>query len=169
MPVRLRTGCRSKRSLARSTWRSRSAATAISRHNSTRSACGRRLAIRRSSPRPTASPTRTCGAFPPISSPARSTACHDSVRRDRGAPPHLLFDDRLRLRARVRARRARVAAAGGRARPVPRARRSDRSRRAARAAVPGRSVRALPPPRRFPARRASRSRGSTCSCRSSTR
>ena len=66
-----------------------------------------------------------------------------ALRRDRGAPPHLLFDDRLRLRARVRARRARMAAAGGGAGTVPRAGRSDRSCRAARPAVSGRGVRAF--------------------------
>ena len=68
---------------------------------------------------------------------------HDRLRRDRGAPPHLLFDDGLRLRACVRARRARMAARGGRARTLPRPGRSDRSGRAARPAVPGRGVRAF--------------------------
>ena len=58
-------------------------------------------------------------------------------------PAHLLLDDRLRLRARVRAGGTALAPQRGRRRPVPRARRSDQSRRAARAAHAGRGVRTL--------------------------
>ncbi len=68
----------------------------------------------------------------------------DGVRRHRGAASDLLFDVRVRLLARVRARGARVAAAGGRSRAFPRARRSDQPGSPARSAVAGRGVRAFP-------------------------
>ena len=71
---------------------------------------------------------------------------HVHVRGGRGAPPHLLLDDRLRLRARVRARGAALAAPRGGVRALPRAGRSDRSGRAARSADAGRGVRAVPAP-----------------------
>ena len=89
---------------------------------------------------------RSAGSLPANLVAGPLDGVDDGVRRDRDAPPHLLFDDRLRLRARVRARRARLATPGGRARPVPRAGRSDRSRQAARPAVAGRGVRALSAP-----------------------
>ena len=137
---------RSRRSSAPSTWRSRSGATATSPPSSIRSAAVRRSAIRRFWPRPTASPTTICAACRRTSSPVRSTASTTAYDAIEALRRIYLLDDRLRLRARVRARGARVAAAGGRAGTVPRAGRSDRSRRAARPAVAGRGVRALPPP-----------------------
>ena len=136
---------------------------------SIRSAAGR-SAIRRSSRRRTASPTPISRAAGDpdrrARSPSGATSMADVVARLRG---DLLLDDRLRLRAHLRARRAALAARGDRDRAVPRAGRSDRPDRAARSADRRRGVREVPASHVSRARRASRSKASTCSCRSSTR
>ncbi len=68
------------------------------------------------------------------------------LRRDRTAPPRLLFDDRVRLRARVRAGGARLAPPRRRVRPIPPAGGRGLGGRRARSAEPGRGVRALSAP-----------------------
>ena len=150
-------------------WRSRFAGTAISPPRSIRSAAGR-PAIRRSCPRRTASPKRTCGRCRRRSSRDRSRdgagSMWDVVERLRAIYcsttgydfAHIFVPEERQLAAR-----------GDRDRALPRAGRSDRSGRAARAADGRRSRSSASCTARSPARRASRSRGSTCSCRSSTR
>ena len=159
--------CRS--SSAPPTWPSRSAATAISPRASIRWD-RRRSATRRCRPRAHGITDERPEAAAGV---ARRRSGRRSVgqrlRGHREAAPRLLLDDRLRLRAGVRAGRARVAAARRRVGPVPAADGREQRRGAARSHHAGRGVRALPAPHVSRARRASRSKGSTCSCRSSTR
>ena len=147
---------------ARSTWRSRSAATGTSRRRLDPLGLRKPLGDPSLSPENYGITDEDLRALPAsLISVAARRGRHDHVRRGRGAAPHLLLDDRLRLRARVRARGAALAAQCGGVRPVPRAGRSDRSGRAARSADAGRGVRAVPAPHASPARRASRSKAST--------
>ena len=153
---------RCTRRSARSTWRSRSAATVTSRRRLDPLGLRKPLGDPSLSPENYGITDEDLRALPAslISSPL-CRGRHVHVRRGRGAPPHLLLDHRLRLRARVRARGAALAAPRGGVRPVPRAGRSDRSAGAARSADAGRGVRAVPASQPSPARRASRSRAST--------
>ena len=151
------------------TSRSPSAATATSRRASIRSA-PRRRAIPRCRPAPTASRDDDLRSAAGVARrrPGRGIV-GQRLRGDREAAPRVLLDDRLRLRPCLRARRRDVAAQAaesGRFLPpmdprhayAPCSTASPRSRCS--------SGFCIGPSR---ARRASRSKGSTCSCRSSTR
>ncbi len=158
----------SRKSSVRSTWRSRFDATGTSRPNSTRSAAVLPSATRRFSPPRTASPTRISAAFRPTSSPVPST-----VRRRRSTRSSRSVAFIVRRPATT----TRTCSCPRSASGCGRRRSGDASAHRPTRSIPLRCSIGCRKSRhssvfssaRFRARRASRSKGSTCSCPCSTK